>query len=71
MDVLTELCFVCVCVLFQSEMSAVSCDSIMSGFLLYGDNPKTWQQVWSVLSRTEPLTLYLYAAPQVGICDRK
>lgn len=69
MDVLTELCFVCV--LLQSEMSAVSCDSIMSGFLLYGDNPKTWQQVWSVLSRTEPLTLCLYAAPQVGICDLK
>uniref|UniRef100_A0A671YKP8 FYVE, RhoGEF and PH domain containing 4b n=1 Tax=Sparus aurata TaxID=8175 RepID=A0A671YKP8_SPAAU len=46
------------------EMSAVSCDSIMSGFLLYSDNPKTWQQVWSVLSRTEPLTLCLYAAPQ-------
>ena len=56
---------------FQSEVSAVSQDGIMSGFLLYGDNPKTWQQVWCVLSRTEPLTLCLYAAPQVGICGRK
>ncbi|XP_036977459.1 FYVE, RhoGEF and PH domain-containing protein 4-like isoform X3 [Acanthopagrus latus] len=50
--------------MLESEVSAVSQDGIMSGFLLYGDNPKTWQQVWCVLSRTEPLTLCLYAAPQ-------
>lgn len=64
---LTELCFlVCVNVSSQSEMSPQSGDSLMSGFLLYGDDPKTWQQVWCVITRTEPLALYLYTAPQVG-----
>lgn len=38
---------------------------LMRSFLFYGDNPKTWKQVWCVL-RTEPPTLQLYAAPQVG-----
>lgn len=39
----------------------------MSGFLQYGDNPKTQQRVWSVITRTKPPVLYLYAAAQVGI----
>lgn len=50
--------------MLESEMSPVSSDSVMSSFLLYGDSPKTWQQVWSVISTTEPLALCLYAAPQ-------
>lgn len=45
----------------------MSSDNIMTGFLLYGDNPKTLQQVWSVITRTEPPVLCLYTAPQVGI----
>ncbi|TDG96821.1 hypothetical protein EPR50_G00232890 [Perca flavescens] len=50
--------------ILESEGSPVSSDCVMSGFLLYGDNPKTWQQVWTVISRTEPPALHLYTAPQ-------
>ncbi|KAM9335042.1 FYVE, RhoGEF and PH domain-containing protein 4-like [Symphorus nematophorus] len=50
--------------MLESETPAVSTDSVMSGFLLYGDNPKTWQQVWSVITRTEPPVLCLYSASQ-------
>ncbi|XP_078137675.1 FYVE, RhoGEF and PH domain-containing protein 4-like [Sander vitreus] len=50
--------------ILESEASPVSSDCVMSGFLLYGDNPKTWQQVWTVISRTEPPALHLYTAPQ-------
>lgn len=45
----------------QAEASS----QLMRSFLFYGDNPKTWKQVWCVL-RTEPPTLQLYAAQQVG-----
>ncbi|XP_054480482.1 FYVE, RhoGEF and PH domain-containing protein 4-like isoform X2 [Anoplopoma fimbria] len=47
-----------------SEASPVSSDCVMSGFLLYGDNPKTWQQMWSVVTRSEPAVLLLYTARQ-------
>nr|XP_046234377.1 FYVE, RhoGEF and PH domain-containing protein 4-like isoform X2 [Scatophagus argus] len=50
--------------MLESEMSPESSDSIMSGFLLYGDDPNTWHQVWSVITRTESLALCLYTAPQ-------
>ncbi|XP_042367083.1 FYVE, RhoGEF and PH domain-containing protein 4-like [Plectropomus leopardus] len=50
--------------ILESEVSPRSSDCIISGFLLYGDNPKTWQQVWSVITQTEPLLLRLYSAPQ-------
>ncbi|XP_040886561.1 FYVE, RhoGEF and PH domain-containing protein 4-like isoform X2 [Toxotes jaculatrix] len=50
--------------MLESEASPVSSDSVMSGFLQYGDNPKTWQRVWSVVTRTEPPVLCLYALPQ-------
>lgn len=50
--------------ILESEASPVSSDNILSGFLLYGDNPKTLQQVWSVITRTEPPVLCLYTAPQ-------
>uniref|UniRef100_A0A674PC19 FYVE, RhoGEF and PH domain containing 4b n=1 Tax=Takifugu rubripes TaxID=31033 RepID=A0A674PC19_TAKRU len=36
---------------------------LMRSFLFYGDNPKTWKQVWCVIG-TEPPTLQLYAAQQ-------
>ncbi|KAK7902001.1 hypothetical protein WMY93_018770 [Mugilogobius chulae] len=38
--------------------------SLMSGFLNYGENPKTRQQTWTVLPKNDPSVLYLYAAPQ-------
>ncbi|XP_068442230.1 FYVE, RhoGEF and PH domain-containing protein 4-like [Clinocottus analis] len=44
--------------------SPVSGDCAMSGFLLYGDHPKTWQQTWSVVTRSEPAALLLYTDPQ-------
>ncbi|XP_074554209.1 FYVE, RhoGEF and PH domain-containing protein 4-like [Halichoeres trimaculatus] len=50
--------------ILESEASLGSPDSAMSGFLLYGNNPKTWQQMWCVITRTEPPFLCLYAAPQ-------
>ncbi|XP_078138099.1 FYVE, RhoGEF and PH domain-containing protein 4-like isoform X1 [Centroberyx gerrardi] len=50
--------------ILEMEASPVSSDAVMSGFLQYGDDPKTWQRVWSVITRTEPQVLYLYAAPQ-------
>uniref|UniRef100_A0A668ABI5 FYVE, RhoGEF and PH domain containing 4b n=1 Tax=Myripristis murdjan TaxID=586833 RepID=A0A668ABI5_9TELE len=48
----------------EMEASPVSSDAVMSSFLQYGGNAKTWQRVWSVISKTEPLVLHLYAAPQ-------
>ncbi|KAM4615616.1 FYVE, RhoGEF and PH domain-containing protein 4-like [Polymixia lowei] len=48
----------------EMEASPVFSDGVMSGFLQYGDNPKTWQRVWSVIPRTEPPVLCLYSAPQ-------
>ncbi|KAJ0056970.1 hypothetical protein NL108_000784, partial [Boleophthalmus pectinirostris] len=39
--------------------------SLMSGFLNYGDNPKTRHQTWTVLPKNDPSVLYLHAAPQV------
>ncbi|XP_032361707.1 FYVE, RhoGEF and PH domain-containing protein 4 [Etheostoma spectabile] len=50
--------------ILELEESPMSSDCVMSGFLLYGDNPKTWQQVWTVISHTEPPALHLYTAPQ-------
>ncbi|CAJ1054377.1 FYVE%2C RhoGEF and PH domain-containing protein 4-like [Xyrichtys novacula] len=50
--------------ILESETSLGSRDGVMSGFLLYGDNPKTWQQMWCVITRTEPPFLCLYSAPQ-------
>lgn len=46
----------------------MSSGSVMSGFLQYGDHPKTWQRVWSNVPRTEPPVLHLYAASQVESC---
>ncbi|XP_041636190.1 FYVE, RhoGEF and PH domain-containing protein 4-like [Cheilinus undulatus] len=50
--------------ILEMEASLTSNNNHMSGFLLYGDNPKTWQQVWCVISRTEAPVLYLFTAPQ-------
>ncbi|XP_030576151.1 FYVE, RhoGEF and PH domain-containing protein 4-like isoform X2 [Archocentrus centrarchus] len=46
--------------MLESEASS----DTMSGFLQYGDNPQTWQRVWSVLTKTEPPVFYLYSVPQ-------
>uniref|UniRef100_A0A4W6DYL1 FYVE, RhoGEF and PH domain containing 4b n=1 Tax=Lates calcarifer TaxID=8187 RepID=A0A4W6DYL1_LATCA len=46
------------------EASPATSDVVMSSFLQYGDNPKTYQRVWSVITRTEPPVLSLYADPQ-------
>ncbi|KAM9328167.1 FYVE, RhoGEF and PH domain-containing protein 4-like [Pholidichthys leucotaenia] len=48
----------------ESEASPGSSDCVISGFLYYGNDPMTWQRVWSVLSRTEPPVLHLYVDPQ-------
>ncbi|XP_035003010.2 FYVE, RhoGEF and PH domain-containing protein 4 isoform X1 [Hippoglossus stenolepis] len=48
----------------ESEVSPVSSDVVISGFLQFGDDTKTWQRVWSVITRTEPPVLCLYAVPQ-------
>lgn len=45
------------------ENKSASC--MMSGFLQYSDNPKTWQRVFAVINKTQPLVLSLYAAEQV------
>ncbi|KAM6961561.1 FYVE, RhoGEF and PH domain-containing protein 4-like [Tautogolabrus adspersus] len=50
--------------MLESEASLVSTDCFMSGFLLFGDNPKTWQHVWCVITRTDSPALYLYTDPQ-------
>ncbi|XP_034529111.1 FYVE, RhoGEF and PH domain-containing protein 4-like [Notolabrus celidotus] len=50
--------------ILESEASLVSTDGTMSGFLLYGNNPKTWQQLWCVITRTDPPFLCLYTTPQ-------
>lgn len=59
------------CVFSQSEAIPVYSDYVMCGFLLYGDNPKTRQQMWSVVTRSEPVLLHLYTAPRVGITVMK
>nr|XP_061840454.1 FYVE, RhoGEF and PH domain-containing protein 4-like [Nerophis lumbriciformis] len=47
------------------KRSPESCrDSTMSGFLQYGDHPRRCQQVWGVVTTTEPPLLSLYATPQ-------
>lgn len=50
----------------QFDMSLQASNCLMRSFLFYGDEPKTWQQLWCVITRTEPPTLQLYAAQQVG-----
>ncbi|XP_057709696.1 FYVE, RhoGEF and PH domain-containing protein 4-like isoform X1 [Corythoichthys intestinalis] len=47
-----------------SELESYPSSCVINGFLQYGDNPKTWQRVWAVLTKTEPQLLSLYAAPQ-------
>ncbi|XP_077450301.1 FYVE, RhoGEF and PH domain-containing protein 4-like [Stigmatopora argus] len=47
-----------------SELESYPSSNVINGFLQYGDNPKTLQRVWAVISKTEPALLSLYAAPQ-------
>ncbi|KAM8908721.1 FYVE, RhoGEF and PH domain-containing protein 4-like isoform 2-T2 [Spinachia spinachia] len=48
----------------ESEAANVCSDCAMRGFLRYGDNPKTWHQMWAVVPWSEPAVLHLYTAPQ-------
>ncbi|XP_028256362.1 FYVE, RhoGEF and PH domain-containing protein 4-like isoform X2 [Parambassis ranga] len=48
----------------ESDASTGSGDSATSGFLQYSDDPINWRRVWSVLIKTEPPVLLLYADPQ-------
>lgn len=50
----------------QFAVSLQSSHCLIRSFLFYGDDPKTWQQLWCVIARTEPATLQLFAAQQVG-----
>nr|XP_019947718.1 PREDICTED: FYVE, RhoGEF and PH domain-containing protein 4-like isoform X1 [Paralichthys olivaceus] len=50
--------------ILESEASPVSGDVVISGFLQLGDNTKTWQRVWAVITGTEPPVLCLYTVPQ-------
>uniref|UniRef100_A0A3P8WIT0 FYVE, RhoGEF and PH domain containing 4b n=1 Tax=Cynoglossus semilaevis TaxID=244447 RepID=A0A3P8WIT0_CYNSE len=50
----------------ESEESSVSGDVLVSGFLDHAeaDSPENWQQVWTVLTKTEPPVVHLYTTPQ-------
>lgn len=37
----------------------------LEGYLLYGNDPKTQQQVWCAITLAKPLALCLYSTPQV------
>ncbi|CAF96310.1 unnamed protein product, partial [Tetraodon nigroviridis] len=50
----------------EFAVSLQSSRCLIRSFLFYGDDPKTWQQLWCVFARTEPATLQLFAAQQVG-----
>nr|XP_040030159.1 FYVE, RhoGEF and PH domain-containing protein 4-like isoform X2 [Gasterosteus aculeatus aculeatus] len=50
----------------ESEAARVCSDGAVRGFLRYGDNPKTWHQMWAVVPWSEPAVLHLYTAPQAG-----
>ncbi|XP_061663459.1 FYVE, RhoGEF and PH domain-containing protein 4-like [Syngnathoides biaculeatus] len=48
----------------KSELESFPASCLISSFLQYGDNPKTWQRVWAVIPKTEPPVLSVYAARQ-------
>ncbi|XP_061523421.1 FYVE, RhoGEF and PH domain-containing protein 4-like isoform X1 [Phycodurus eques] len=48
----------------KSALESFPASCMISSFLQYGDNPRTWQRVWAVVTKTEPLVLSLYAARQ-------
>uniref|UniRef100_H3CN84 FYVE, RhoGEF and PH domain containing 4b n=1 Tax=Tetraodon nigroviridis TaxID=99883 RepID=H3CN84_TETNG len=48
----------------EFAVSLQSSRCLIRSFLFYGDDPKTWQQLWCVFARTEPATLQLFAAQQ-------
>ncbi|XP_051911606.1 FYVE, RhoGEF and PH domain-containing protein 4-like isoform X1 [Hippocampus zosterae] len=47
-----------------AESGPLSASCIMSGFLQYSDYPKTWQRVFAVINKMQPLVLSLYVAQQ-------
>uniref|UniRef100_A0A3Q2C821 FYVE, RhoGEF and PH domain containing 4b n=1 Tax=Cyprinodon variegatus TaxID=28743 RepID=A0A3Q2C821_CYPVA len=44
-----------------------STDSVLSGFLQYGDSSMIWRQAWCVLTRTDPPFFHIYNNPEVMI----
>uniref|UniRef100_A0A3Q3VPX1 Uncharacterized protein n=1 Tax=Mola mola TaxID=94237 RepID=A0A3Q3VPX1_MOLML len=63
---LNKVCKDCYSILTAQRGESMSFNSLLTGsFLLYGDDQKTWKQVWCVITRAEPLALCLYTAPQV------
>ncbi|KAM4712257.1 FYVE, RhoGEF and PH domain-containing protein 4-like [Anableps anableps] len=50
--------------MLESEAYPGSLDSILSGFLQYSDNSMICQELWCVLSGTDPPFFHLYNTPQ-------
>ncbi|KAM4570283.1 FYVE, RhoGEF and PH domain-containing protein 4-like isoform 2-T2 [Odontesthes bonariensis] len=50
--------------MLESEAQPASCGGVLTGFLRYADSSAVWQQVWCVLTRTDPPVLQLHATPQ-------
>ncbi|XP_036004989.1 FYVE, RhoGEF and PH domain-containing protein 4 isoform X2 [Fundulus heteroclitus] len=50
--------------MLESEVYPESQNSVLSGFLQYGDSSMTWRQAWCVLSETDPPFFHMYNTPQ-------
>ncbi|TRY64570.1 hypothetical protein DNTS_033869 [Danionella cerebrum] len=50
--------------ILEIEAAHVSGNSLLCGFLQYGDRTKTCQRLWCVIPQHDALVLYLYGAPQ-------
>lgn len=65
---LNKVCKSCFLILTTQKDLRPQTDSdsanLMCGFLNYGEGPKTWQTKWTVLPKSDPTALYLYAASQ-------
>ncbi|XP_058480031.1 FYVE, RhoGEF and PH domain-containing protein 4-like isoform X1 [Solea solea] len=67
---LNKVCKACYSILTGQRGDKAECeaspvtDIVVSGFLHYGDKPKTWQQMWCVITKAEPPVLFLYNVPQ-------
>ncbi|XP_015252715.1 PREDICTED: FYVE, RhoGEF and PH domain-containing protein 4-like [Cyprinodon variegatus] len=48
----------------ESEVYPGSQDSVLSGFLQYGDSSMIWRQAWCVLTRTDPPFFHIYNNPE-------
>ncbi|XP_008399498.1 FYVE, RhoGEF and PH domain-containing protein 4-like isoform X1 [Poecilia reticulata] len=50
--------------MLECEAYPGSMDCVLSGFLQYRDNSTIWQEVWCVLSGTQPPFFHVYNTPQ-------